>query len=255
MAWMKMRTNLWDDPRVSRLCDITGKPEATVIGALYRLWATADEHSADGNLAGYTLAQIDRKTGVKGFSAALVGIGWLAESPEGVSIIRFGEHNGASAKQRALTAKRVAEHARKPSNDNAPLTQEALVDRKSCVSSALPRECVSSALPREREEKEKEKERTSPPAAVPDPRVEFWANAVALLRDQGLSEASARSFVGLQCRSWDDDTVADAFAAAAGQVNVRAYVAAILKTKPKKGEQPAGVQYRNGQATIGGFVP
>lgn len=244
MAWMKMRTNLWDDPRVSRLCDITGKPEATVIGALYRLWATADEHSADGNLAGYTLAQIDRKTGVKGFSAALVAIGWLAESPEGVSIIRFGEHNGASAKQRALTAKRVAEHARKPSNDNAPLTQATLVDRKSRV---------SSALPREREEKEKE--RTSPPAAVPDPRVEFWANAVALLRDQGLSEASARSFVGLQCRSWDDDTVADAFAAAAGQVNVRAYVAAILKTKPKKGEQPAGVQYRNGQATIGGFVP
>jgi hypothetical protein len=244
MAWMKMRTNLWDDPRVSRLCDITGKPEATVIGALYRLWATADEHSADGNLAGYTLAQIDRKTGVKGFSAALVAIGWLAESPDGVSIIRFGEHNGASAKQRALTAKRVAEHARKPSNDNAPLTQATLVDRKSRV---------SSALPREREEKEKE--RTSPPAAVPDPRVEFWANAVALLRDQGLSEASARSFVGLQCRSWDDDTVADAFAAAAGQVNVRAYVAAILKTKPKKGEQPAGVQYRNGQATIGGFVP
>ena len=31
--WIKMRTNLWDDPRVSRICDITGLAEAQVIGA------------------------------------------------------------------------------------------------------------------------------------------------------------------------------------------------------------------------------
>jgi hypothetical protein len=248
MAWMKMRTNLWDDPRVSRMCDLTGRPEATVIGALYWLWATADEHSADGSLAGYTLAQIDRKTGVKGFGAAIVAIGWLEETGDGVRIVRFDDHNGTSAKQRALTAKRVAEHSKKPATANAELTHEALVDRKATVSSALARE-------REREREREEKEKTSPPAAVPDPRSELWANAVSMLRDQGLSEPSARSFIGLQCRSWDEDTVADAFSAAAGQANVRAYVSAVLKTKPRKGEKPVGVEYRNGQATIGGFVP
>lgn len=94
-----------------------------------------------------------------------------------------------------------------------------------------------------------------PPDPPPDPGRELWANAVQMLRDQGVSETSARSFIGLQCRTWDDDTVADAFSAAAGQANVKAYVLAVLKGKPKKGEKPAGVEFRNGQATIGGFVP
>jgi hypothetical protein len=93
------------------------------------------------------------------------------------------------------------------------------------------------------------------PDPPPDPGRELWANAVQMLRDQGLSETSARSFIGLQCRTWDEDTVADAFSAAAGQANVKAYVLAVLKGKPKKGEKPAGVEFRNGQATIGGFVP
>jgi len=43
--WIKMRTNLWDDPRIARLCDLTDQSEATVIGGLYWLWAMADEHT------------------------------------------------------------------------------------------------------------------------------------------------------------------------------------------------------------------
>ena len=39
--WMKMRTNLWDDPRVGAIADDAGTNEAAVIGALYWLWATA----------------------------------------------------------------------------------------------------------------------------------------------------------------------------------------------------------------------
>jgi hypothetical protein len=106
MNWIKMRSNLWDDPRIARLCDITGKKEAEVIGGLYWLWTMADVQTQDGMLNGLSTATIDRKTGVKGLGTALVKVGWVLESEEGVEIARFDEHNGASAKRRAYEAKR-----------------------------------------------------------------------------------------------------------------------------------------------------
>jgi len=133
--WIKMRVNLWDDPRVSRLCDITDTSEAAIVGGLYWLWATADQHSQDGLMPGLTLRAIDRKTGVTGLGAGLVQIGWLADEPEGVRLVRFDDHNGASAKNRAQTAKRVANH-----KANAKVTQEPLAGSSDTVTGALPRE-------------------------------------------------------------------------------------------------------------------
>ena len=108
--WIKMRCNLWDDPRIARVCDETEQGEAAVVGAVYWLWATADQHSVDGFMPGLSLRQIDRKTGVPGFAKAMSAIGWITAQPDGVVIERFEEHNGASAKKRALTARRVAKH-------------------------------------------------------------------------------------------------------------------------------------------------
>jgi hypothetical protein len=142
--WIKMRTNLWNDPRVSRLVDLTETTEATVIGGLYWLWATADEHSMDGAMPGLTLRAVDRKTGVAGLAEALVTVGWLAEDPDGVRLVRFDEHNGASAKTRAQTAKRVANH-----RSNSDVTQGPLHEQH---------DSVTDALAREREEKEKRRE-------------------------------------------------------------------------------------------------
>jgi hypothetical protein len=133
--WIKVRTNLWDDPRVGQLCELTDQGEAAVIGGLYWLWATADEHSADGLLLGMTTRTIDRKTGVPGLGKALVTIGWLTENDQGVTVSRFDEHNGASAKQRAQTAKRVSNH-----KANAKVTQGALPESEQTVTDALPRE-------------------------------------------------------------------------------------------------------------------
>jgi hypothetical protein len=133
--WIKMRTNLWDDPRVSQLCDLTDQSEAAVIGGLYWIWATADEHSSDGLLAGMTLRAVDRKTGLAGLGNAMVTVGWLIDNGDSVTVTRFNEHNGASAKQRAQTAKRVANH-----KGNAKVTQQALPKQDSAVTDALPRE-------------------------------------------------------------------------------------------------------------------
>ncbi|MEW6022833.1 MAG: hypothetical protein AB1807_11905 [Pseudomonadota bacterium] len=155
-----MRTNLWDDPRVSQLCDLTDQHEAAVIGGLYWLWATADEHSSDGLLHGMTIRAIDRKTGIPGLGNALVTVGWLSDNGDSVTVSRFDEHNGASAKQRAQTAKRVANH-----KGNAKVTQAALPKADDTVTGALPRE------DKRREEAEKDKTTTDAcaPAGGGDP--------------------------------------------------------------------------------------
>lgn len=106
--WIKMRTNLWDDPRVSRLCDLTGAIEATIVGGLYWLWSMADDHTEDGVLPGMTTRSIDRKTGVNGLGDALVAIGWITDHPDGLMIVGFEEHNGTSAKRRCMEAQRKA---------------------------------------------------------------------------------------------------------------------------------------------------
>ena len=134
--WIKMRTNLWDDPRVMRLCDDTDQPEGMIIGGLYWLWSAADEHTEDGIMVGLTLRSIDRKTGIKGFGQALCDIGWLADHPEGVRLVNFDDHNGSSAKKRCQTAKRVANHR----SDNAQETQSDDACNAPSVTGALARE-------------------------------------------------------------------------------------------------------------------
>jgi hypothetical protein len=104
--WIKMRTNLWDDPRVSQLCDLTSSKEACIVGGLYWLWAAADEHTESGFMPGLSIGAIDRKTGIKGLGTALVQVGWIEDAADGITIIRFSEHNGASAKRRGADAKR-----------------------------------------------------------------------------------------------------------------------------------------------------
>lgn len=157
--WIKMRGNLWDDPRVARLCDLTDSPEAMIVGGLYWLWATADQHSSDGIMPGLTLRSIDRKTGIQGFGEALVQIGWIADHPEGIRIVRFEEHNGASAKRRGLDAQRKATVRSMSASDadkqqtaegqNAPIcgARERVREEKEEEPPLPPRKRVGPALP------------------------------------------------------------------------------------------------------------
>ena len=141
--WIKMRDNLWDDPRVAKIVDLTDSSEAAVIGALYWLWSTADQHTEDGFMEGLTTRAIDRKTGVKSFADALISIGWLIDGADGVQIVDFEKHNGSSAKKRCQIAKRVAGHR----CGNADVTLTALQNDA---------QSVTGALAREREEKRRE---------------------------------------------------------------------------------------------------
>lgn len=109
--WIKMRTNLWDDPRVGTLCDLLTESggadvgEATVCGALFRLWGIADQHSEDGVLP-MSAHRMDAKLGVPGFCEAMVTVGWLSARDGALRVTRFDEHNGSSAKKRSADAQR-----------------------------------------------------------------------------------------------------------------------------------------------------
>lgn len=201
--WIKMRGNLWDDPRVAKIVDLTDSSEAAVVGALYWLWATADQHTEDGTMPGLTLKSIDRKTGVQGFAQALCDIGWLADHPEGVRIIDFEKHNGSSAKKRCQTAKRVANHT-------AANAQKGKTDEATNADS------VSAALAREREEKEKRDSVTDVTATdggadqAELTKAELWTAGKSLLAEQGMPKAQCGSFVGKLVKDYTDTVVIEA---------------------------------------------
>lgn len=203
--WIKMRGNLWDDPRVSSICDATSQPEAMVIGALYWLWATADQHTENGFLPGYSSSSIDRKTGVPGFSAALAAIDWLEEIPGGVEISRFEEHNGASAKRRVVEAQRKANGRRLSASDADTLRtsggQAADKNRTPCGA---------------REEKRREERNTTTPNGVgavapktTDPEVIIFGYGVPYLVEHGSTDKAARSFLGGLRKGHGDAAVID----------------------------------------------
>lgn len=131
--WIKMRSNLWDDPRVGALVDATDSTEAAVVGALYWLWATADQHTENGFMPGLTLRQIDRKTGVQGVAQALCAIGWLTEDSDGVTVANFTDHNGASAKRRCTEAQRKANSRTVSAQDADNTRKNGGQVRTSCV--------------------------------------------------------------------------------------------------------------------------
>jgi hypothetical protein len=156
--WIKMRNNLWDDPRVSNLCDLTGLPEAMVVGGLYWLWASADEHSEDGHMPGLSVGGIDRKTGCKGLGAGLLSIGWIEETPDGLTLLRFDEHNGKSAKRRCLDAQRKA-------NDRNPSASDA--DNERNDDGQISDNCGAREEKRREEEKKPSASSSSPTIPCP----------------------------------------------------------------------------------------
>lgn len=109
----------WDDP------DLT-------VGKLVKVWRWFDQHTINGNAPSVTLPLLDRIIGVSGFAQAMCDVGWLCNDDMGVNLPNFDRHNGKTAKDRALTAKRVAKH-KSNCGGNAK-------GNDSSVSAALPKE-------------------------------------------------------------------------------------------------------------------
>lgn len=131
--WLKFEVNTPEKPEVLAITIEMGwdDPDLTV-GKLLRVWRWFDQHTEEGNAENVTPALLDRIVGVTGFCQAMANVGWLAIDGGGISLPNFDRHNGKTAKNRSLTAKRVANH-----KSNAKANAQG---NGASVTRALPRE-------------------------------------------------------------------------------------------------------------------
>jgi hypothetical protein len=132
-----MRMNLRTHPKVVRMASALQADRLRVIGGLHAVWCMADEHTEDGNLPGYSLAALDESISWPGFASAMKAIDWLIESPHGLELPRFDEHNGASAKRRAQESERKRRD-RKTSAPNADKKRTREEKRRSNTTPIVP---------------------------------------------------------------------------------------------------------------------
>lgn len=129
--WIKFELATMDKPEVCQIADLADIDTDAAVGKLLRVWGWFDQQTEDGNAPSVSKRLLDRLVGVSGFCEHMKSVGWMVEADSLISLPHFERHNGKTAKNRLLTAKRVANHKAANAKGN---------DR--IVSSALPREDV-----------------------------------------------------------------------------------------------------------------
>lgn len=117
MSWIKVRTNLHEDPRVFYIASQLNVPVHHAVGMLVRLWCYADSHTTDGVLRMVSVDAVNTLVGHEHFATVLARIDWLKPTKEGVMLPRYEQHNGSTAKQRAQGARAVARHRNRVAAD------------------------------------------------------------------------------------------------------------------------------------------
>ena len=146
--WIKMRTSLGTHPQVVRISSALKADRLRVIGGLHAVWSLFDTHSEDGTLPGYSLWALDDAIGWQGFGAALALVGWVIEEEDAIRAVDFEEHNGQSAKRRAMETERKRK-------ERAEAEASAKAARELSASEADEK--------RSREEKRREEKNITPP--------------------------------------------------------------------------------------------
>jgi hypothetical protein len=105
--WIKFELATIDKPEVLQMADLLEVSADDVVGKLLRVWGWFDQRSINGDAGGVTgvtlMKFIDRHVGRQGFAACMKKVGWLTDD----GLPNFDRHNGETAKNRALTKKRM----------------------------------------------------------------------------------------------------------------------------------------------------
>lgn len=132
--WIKVELGTPDKPEVWAIAASLNIDPDAVFGKMIRVWGWFDQHTEEGNAPSVTKMLLDRTVGVTGFCDAVCEAGWMKDEGGLISLPNFDRHNGKTAKTRALTAKRVAQHKVKTNaNGNGDSVSEVTQD-------TLPRE-------------------------------------------------------------------------------------------------------------------
>ena len=128
--WIKIEHTTPDKPEVVGIAARLKIDQDAVAGKLLRIWIWADQNSVDGNAMGVTESFLDRLTGRRGFAAAMRHVGWLSGDDGTLTFPGFLRHNGASAKARADTNRRVAKHRKRNTNVTPEPLQKPLPEKR-----------------------------------------------------------------------------------------------------------------------------
>ena len=104
--WIKIRTHLLTHPHVVRIASALCLHGVHVLGALVHTWSVADSHADGDLLKNMTPEALDSLVSIPGFTSEMAKVGWVIIREDGLQLVNYQEHNGASAKRRALEAKR-----------------------------------------------------------------------------------------------------------------------------------------------------
>lgn len=130
ISWIKVEVTTPDKPEVFKMADALGIDPDEVLGKLIRVWSWADQQTEDGNAVGVTRSLLDRLTNAKGFTDAMISVGWIVDVDGELLFPNFDKHNGQSSKKRALTAQRQDKFRKKDGEkDNAASVTKTLPDK------------------------------------------------------------------------------------------------------------------------------
>lgn len=103
-------------------------PTDQAFGLCFRFWAWCDDNLAEGNAPSVTESLLDSLISHQGFAKSLINVGWLRVRNGSLEVPNFDRHLSQSAKNRGLTAERVAKHKR--GKGNAKVTLESLPEKR-----------------------------------------------------------------------------------------------------------------------------
>ena len=188
--WIKFELTTLDKPEVCQIADLADIDPDAVVGKLMRVWGWFDQQTENGNAPSVSKKLLDRLVGVSGFCEHMKAVAWMVEADNVISLPHFARHNGKTAKNRLLTAKRVANHKTANAKGNAAI-----------VSGALPKEDVDVDV-------DVEKDQHNPPDAPepePDPDA---ACAMSLTWKPDRAHLKAYAFAaGIRLDAFTDDAI------------------------------------------------
>ncbi|MGR4042876.1 DnaT-like ssDNA-binding domain-containing protein [Pseudomonas sp. 910_21] len=124
--WIKFELTTLDKPEVCQIADLADVDPDAVVGKLMRVWGWFDQQTQDGNAPSVSKKLLDRLVGVAGFCDHMKSVNWMIEEDGVISLPHFERHNGKTAKNRLLTAKRAANHKARNAKSNAHSVSDAL---------------------------------------------------------------------------------------------------------------------------------
>lgn len=129
--WLKFETNTPEKREVLAMTIELGyeDPDLTV-GKLIRVWRWFDQHTVNGNAQSVTPALLDRLISVTGITQAMANVGWMIVTDDGLVLPNFERHNGKTAKDRVLSAKRQANHKSNAKGNAAIVTSPLPIEEK-----------------------------------------------------------------------------------------------------------------------------